>query len=142
LTENGVQAVGGNFGVFAEGDDYGLYGRAPLHGVFGQATSSSGAGVEAAGTGGGIALKVTGLSQFTGKTKFSRSGLATVPSGAKKITVNMSGVTTSSMVLAHVQQSGGFFVQYVVPASGSFSIFINKAPVSPNVVKVAFFVMN
>jgi hypothetical protein len=49
----------------------------------------------------------------------------------------MSGVTTSSMVLATVHQSGGFYVKYVVPASGSFTIFINKAPDTGKVVKVA-----
>jgi hypothetical protein len=51
-------------------------------------------------------------------------------------------VTASSMVTATVQQTGGYFVQAAVPAAGSFTIYINKAPVSPATVKVAYLVLN
>jgi hypothetical protein len=46
------------------------------------------------------------------------------------------------MVLATVQQGGGYFVRSVVPTSGSFTIFINKDVPSNHVVKVAYFVLN
>jgi hypothetical protein len=45
------------------------------------------------------------------------------------------------MILATVQQAGGFYVKYAVPATESLTIFINKAPISPATVKVAFFVL-
>ena len=72
----------------------------------------------------------------------SQSGLATVPSGVNHVTVAMPGVTASSMILATVQQAGGFYVKYAVPASGSFTIYINKAPAAPKTVAVAFIVLN
>ena len=46
------------------------------------------------------------------------------------------------MVMATVQRTGGFFVQAAVPAAGSFTIYLNKAPVSPATVKVAYMVLN
>ncbi len=45
------------------------------------------------------------------------------------------------MVMAMVQQTGGFYVKAAVPAAGSFEIYINKAPVSPATVKVAYLVL-
>jgi hypothetical protein len=103
------------------------------NGVAGRA--DSGTGVLAASTG-GIALKVTG------KATFSTSGVAVVPTGSTHVKVTMAGATTSSMILATVQQAGGFYVKYALPASGSFTIFLNKAPTSPTTVKVAYFVLN
>jgi hypothetical protein len=78
----------------------------------------------------------------TGRATFSRSGIAVVPSGSTHVSVTMAGATTSSMILATVQQAGGFYVKYALPASGSFTIFLNKAPTSPTTVKVAYFVLN
>jgi hypothetical protein len=46
------------------------------------------------------------------------------------------------MILATVQQAGGFYVKYAVPAAGSFTIYINKAPTSPAIVKVAYFMLS
>ena len=46
------------------------------------------------------------------------------------------------MVMATVQRTGGFYVKAAVPAAGSFTIYINKAPVSPATVKVAYLVLN
>jgi hypothetical protein len=112
-----------------------VYGEATANGagVFGDTVN--GTGVQARSTN-GVALNVLG------KAKFSRSGLAFVPSGTNHVTVNMSGATTGSMILATVQQRGGFFVKNVVPASGSFTIYINKAPASPKTCIIAYFVLN
>ncbi len=112
-----------------------VYGEATVNGagVFGD--SPAGTGVQARSTT-GTALNVLG------KAKFSRSGLAFLPSGSNHVTVNMSGATTGSMILATVQQKGPFFVKNVVPATGSFTIYLNKAPAYPNTVIVAYFVLN
>ncbi|MDQ3165820.1 MAG: hypothetical protein M3Q17_06650, partial [Actinomycetota bacterium] len=85
----------------------------------------------------GVALRTTGKLEFQ-----NRSGIVRVASGQKSITVTLAGVTATSMVMATVQQTGGFYVKAAVPAAGSFKIFINKAPVSPETVKVAYLVLN
>jgi hypothetical protein len=165
----GVEGSGSVDGVFAFGNTYGVEGdgAAGGTGVFGHNEGSTGIGVwgqtggsgsavygQATGNGVGVfgdttsgtgveARSTTGNAlDVIGKAVFSGSGIATVPAGAKNIQVTLSGATTASMILATVQQSGGFYVKYVVPASGSFTIFINKAPTSPATVKVAYFVLN
>ncbi len=137
---SGETSSGTGSGVFGQNDatGYGVTGRAlgttGGTGVYGDAPNSAqGVGVEA-DSASGIGLQVKG------KAVFSRSGIAVVSSGQTSVTVTMSGVTTSSMILATVQQSGGFYVKYAVPASGSFKIVISKAATST--VKVAFFVLN
>ncbi len=137
---SGETSNGTGSGAFGQNDatGYGVTGRAlgttGGTGVYGDAPNSAqGVGVEAdSATGIGLQVK--------GKAVFSRSGIAVVASGQTSVTVTMSGVTTSSMILATVQQSGGFYVKYAVPASGSFKIVISKAPTST--LKVAFFVLN
>lgn len=56
--------------------------------------------------------------------------------------MTLAGVTATSMVMATVQQTGGFYVKAAVPAAGSFKIYINKAPLTPETVKVAYLVLN
>jgi hypothetical protein len=124
----GVQGLTSGNGTAVYGDNTGATGT----GVFGDATT--GTGVVAHSTN-GTALAVNGPAHF------SQSGIAVVPSGSKSVTVTIAGVTTSSMILATVQQAGGFYVKYAVPATESLTIFINKAPISPATVKVAFFVL-
>jgi hypothetical protein len=46
------------------------------------------------------------------------------------------------MVMVTVQRTGGFFAQAAVPANGSFTIYLNNAPVAPAAVKVAYLVLN
>lgn len=101
-------------------------------GVWGHAVNGTGVYADSPN---GFALQVNG------KVSFSRSGIVNIPSGSRKIKVTLAGVSTASMVLATVQQTGGFFVQCVVPVSGAFTISINKAPVSPTTVKVAYLVL-
>jgi hypothetical protein len=51
-------------------------------------------------------------------------------------------VTADSRVLATVQRTGGYCVQAVVPAPGSFNIYINKAAAAPQTVPVGYLVIN
>lgn len=166
----GVRGDGGIYGVYGSSGGTGVWGTSTVGtGVYGENTGSTGVGVEgktagngsavyglATGSGVGVngeATTATGTGVFahsasgtalavTGTAHFSQSGLALVPSGSKNVNVTMSGVTTASMILATVQQSGGFYVKYAVPSSGSFTIYINKAPTSPKTVKVAYFVLS
>jgi hypothetical protein len=101
-----------------------------------EGTSSSGVGVLASSTQ-GVALQVTG------KAVFSRSGLAVVPAGTNRVIVTGVALTSTSLILALVQQSAGSaFVRAAVPApaSSSLTILLNKSP-SVNVT-VAWFVVN
>lgn len=96
-------------------------------------TSDSGPGVAAQSTT-GVALQVTG------KVTFSGSGLATVAAKKKSVTVTLAGVTTSSMILATLQQAAGAVaVASAVPGSGSFTVNLTAAPAAK--VKVAYFVI-
>jgi hypothetical protein len=119
-------------GVYGEnltGAGYGVAGRvAGGHGVAVLADDADGSGV---------ALRTTGKLQFK-----NRSGIATVASGHTSKTVAVRGVTARSMVVATVQQTGGFAVQAAVPAAGSFTIYLNKAPLGSTTVNVAYLVLN
>jgi len=140
---NGVEGKSANFnGVYgntSSSTSSGVYGVND-YGGFGVAGRTTNGGVavladDADGT--GVALRTTGKLEFQ-----NRSGTVRVASGQKSITVTLAGVTATSMVMATVQRTGGFFVQAAVPAAGSFTIYINKAPVSPATVKVAYLVLN
>jgi hypothetical protein len=101
-------------------------------GVFG--SSPRGTGVQATSTS-GIALSVTG------RVRFSRSGLATIATGASSVKVALSGVTSSSMVLATLQSSNNSnSVAGVAPTSGSFTIYLNTAALES--MRIAWFVIN
>jgi hypothetical protein len=126
---------------------YGLSSDLAASGVFGE-NNAGGYGVAGRTSNDGISLlgdtpDGTGYALWTtGKLNFvNRSGSATVASGHKSVKVTLAGVTTSSMVLATVQRAGGFFAS-AIPAAGSFTIYLNKAPTSPATVKVAYLVMN
>jgi hypothetical protein len=65
--------------------------------------------------------------QVVGKAKFTRSGKVTFNASSK--TVSLAGVSTTSFVLANLQTSvSGLYVRAVVPASGSFKIYLSKSP--------------
>jgi len=133
----GVSGTGGT-GVFGAGY-YGVYafGRVAVTGegyytetgVYGYSGALAaplpppGVGVQAtAGSTSQIALNVTG------KAKFSRSGRTYVATGqyARKITI--AGVTASSYVIATLQtRRTGVYVHAVVPGTGYFYIYLNKA---------------
>jgi hypothetical protein len=65
-----------------------------------------------------------------------------VASGQKKVTVTLAGVTATDFVLATVQGTGSFYVKSASAAAGKFTIYINKAPISPATVIVAYFVIS
>ena len=126
----------GVFGRTTSSTASGVYGENNFGGYGVAGRSGDGVGVLAESTN-GVALRTTGKLEFQ-----NRSGVTTVASGTKSKTVSHAGVTTNSMVIATVQRTGGFFVQAAVPAAGSFTIYLNKAPVSPATVKVAYMVLN
>ena len=141
---NGIAAVSN-----ASGAVNGVFGRATNaatgSGVYGQ-NDSTGYGVAGRSNNGtgvladssnGTALSVTG------KAKFSRSGVATVSAGQTYKQVTLTGLTSSTFVVATVQGStAGVWVQRVAvtPASGYFRIYLNKTA-SANT-KVGWFAIN
>ena len=125
-------------GIGVEGDvtgsGSGVYGHASGAGVGVNGQSDTGVGVEArAGT--GTALKVDG------KASFSRSGVVTIAAGTSSRTVQLAGVSTSSMVLATAQQTATVYVKAAVPTTGKFSIRLT-GPAPSGGIKVAYFVLN
>jgi hypothetical protein len=96
-------------------------------GVFGVAGSQHGVGVLAQNTGGGLALKVDGAAAF------SRSGVATVPSGKSQVSHSLT-LTSASFVLATIQANvTDLYVRGVTIAAGtpgSFTIHLSKAVTS------------
>jgi hypothetical protein len=105
-----------------------------------QGLSAFGTGVSAS-SGAGTALAVDGTATF------SRSGIATIPSGDNVVTVTGVPLTSTSLVLATLQQlrTIGFALTTVAavvpnPASSSFVIYLNQN-VSTST-SVAWFVVN
>jgi hypothetical protein len=158
--QDGVFGYGGWAGIDGQGGKYGVNGVGPT-GVYGTSSNgcvllggcgagvrgtntSTGFGVFGSSTAGtGVAASSTNGTALSvqGKAKFSRSGPITVPANSASVTVTMAGVTTSSMVLATAQQNVKVYVKAVVPASGSFTIFLTGSAPSGGL-KVAYFVLN
>jgi len=121
----GVGAVGvvgaGTWGVLGDvgTGQVGVYGNT---GANPAPNPGTGVGVVArAETTAQIALKVFGRAQF------SRSGRTYVAAGTSTRKITMTGVTTSSYIIATPQTNrAGVFVQAVVPAAGYFTIYLNK----------------
>ena len=83
---------------------------------------TAGVGVLAAAGTSQVALRVAG------KAQFSRSGRTYVSTNAYSRKITMAGVTTSSYIIATLQtRRTGVYVHAVVPASGYFTIYLNKA---------------
>jgi hypothetical protein len=62
-----------------------------------------------------------------GRVQFSRSGRTYVSAGHSSRVITMAGVTTASYIIATPQTNRtGLFVQAVVPATGKFTIYLNK----------------
>lgn len=149
----GVQGSGTATGVFGSGET-GVAGSGAKYGVSGNSANAAGAGVlgqatngaigveGASDTGEGVLAKSTSgdALKVVGKVAFSRSGLATVAATKKSVTVNLAGVTTSSMVIATLQTAAGAIgVANAVPATGKFTINLMAAPTGA--VKVAWFII-
>jgi hypothetical protein len=77
-----------------------------------------------------------------GPTVFSRSGLATIPRGAKSVTVTQVSLTATSLVLATVQAAAKQYVQSAVPdvAGSQFVIKLNAAATTD--LPVGWFIVN
>ena len=141
---NGVEGLGsGANGVYGHSNSptaSGVYGEnltGAGYGVSGRVAGGHGVAVLADdGDGSGVALRTTGRLEF-----LNRSGIVTVAAGHTSTRVPVHGVTARSMVMATVQQTGGFAVQAAVSAAGSFTIYLNKAPSGSTTVKVAYLVL-
>ena len=105
----------------------GVLGDSSYIGV--QGNSEFGTGVYASSSD-GYALQTSGTAQFSGQVQFSTSGVATVPKNSQTVTVELAGMTTSSIVLATIQKAyEGIAIEAATPASGSFTITLTaKAP--------------
>lgn len=109
------------------------------HSSYGQAVrglvDGSGTAVYGSAPTAGLALRADG------RVKFSRSGIASIAAGATSVSVVLDGVTTSSMVFAVVAKNvAARWVRAVVPSTGSFRIYVNKALVSS--APVSWFVLD
>jgi hypothetical protein len=124
---HGTTATAGKYGVVGTSTSptggTGVYGTSP-HGVGIRASSSS-----------GTALYVSG------KTHFSRSGSGTVATGNTSVIVNVSGLTSSNLVLATLQKKvSGVYLLAAVATTGHFTVYLNKS--APANIKFAWFVLN
>lgn len=146
-TYQGVGVMGaGDWGVYGLAGSAGVVGDAPPEGigVMGYtgtfdtwpATLPTGIGVYA------LAPSTTQTALLVqGKARFSRSGRKSIGATKTSLKVTMGGVSTSSYVLATLQTSvSGCYVRAVVPASGSFTIYLSKAP--GKTVYVGYMVIN
>jgi hypothetical protein len=110
----GLNAVGGDIGVYTV-SDYGIGLRALTYDGVALETSTA---VDA-----GHALRVLGAAHF------SRSGVATVGSGQRSVTV-AAGTRAGSSVLATIQdRQAGCLIEAAVPdpQAGTITIWLNKA---------------
>lgn len=133
LGEVGVEGGGiigmfanGTTGVVGIGDGLGPPGQFGT-GVYGYAggvppAPATNVGVYARGDGSATALRVQG------KAAFSRSGRAAVGAGQSSKVVTMAGVTSASLVLVTLRtRRSGVYVAAAVPATGKFTVYLNKA---------------
>ena len=93
----------------------------------------------------GAALAVAGSASFGAPVSFSNSGTVSIPAGQKTATYTGATLTSTSLVLANLQNSiHGVYVQAVVPnvSGNSFEVFLSKAVPRGMTAKVAWFVVN
>jgi hypothetical protein len=133
--DDGVVGTGGLTGVLGIGGD-GVVGIGDGgDGVVGVGDTTT-AGVRAVGaTSTSIGLAVTG------KVVFQRSGKNTIGTGRSSLTISLAGVSANSRIFAvlHSNRSGRY-VRAVVPATNSFTIYLNTTVTSATF--VAWFVLN
>jgi hypothetical protein len=126
----GVNAVGGEFGVYAVSD----YGRA-VDGLTYDGTALSARTAVPQGT----ALDVQGTA------KFSRSGIALIRAGQKEVTVRGVLLTSTSIVLATLQQyrsGSGIQLRAAIPNPPTSSVRIRLTANAPEDSKVGWFIVN
>lgn len=121
--------AGGPDGIRGVDDAQSTSGR----GVYGYSKVGTGVVAEAAST--GVGLRVIG------KAAFSRSGRLGITASHSSVSKTLAGVTTSSLIIAVLQTyRSGVYVAAAVPASGKFTIYLNKAVTATTY--VAYFVIN
>jgi hypothetical protein len=105
----------------------------------GSGTGVTGASVQGVGV---LAESAEGTAlSVRGKVELTRSGLVPIPLGTKEATVNLVGVTQTSLVFATVQgPSGDVAVANAVLARDSFTI--NLTATAPHTLLVAWIVIN
>jgi hypothetical protein len=117
-------------GVWGDSPDFGVIGTGGIGvlgdafiGVIGAATDATGVGVLATtDVAGARSLRVEGRAEFT------RSGRATIAAGASKKVVSLGGCTSSTLIIANIAANrSGRWIRAVVPASGSFTIYLNTS---------------
>lgn len=114
-------------GVWGDSDDWGVIGSGDVgvygygnNGVVGEGAGAFAGVVALASSSANLALEVIG------KAKFSRSGRSTIAKGHSSLKVTLAGTSTSSHVFAVLGSvETGRWIRAVVPASGSFTIYLN-----------------
>jgi hypothetical protein len=143
-------SAGGGTGVMGQSTDNTGVSGTSIQGPGVKGSSEFGNGIQGAsafGTGVSASSNAGTALAVTGKANFSRSGIATIPSGDNAVTVTGVPLTSTSLVLATLQQlrNVGFAlttVAAVVPstATSSFVIYLNQNVSTPT--PVAWFVVN
>lgn len=141
----------GSMGVIGVGE-WGVYGTGSL-GVVGDAgltgvgvygwTGNADPPAPPAGVGVYARAETTAQTalQVVGKARFSRSGRTSLGSTATSRKITMAGVTSSSYVIATMQTNvSGLYVRAVACTTGSFTIYLSKAP--GKTVHVGYLVIN
>ena len=107
------------------------------NGFFVEKSGTGGVAVIASHFDGGVGLRVQGKVSFP-----SSSGRATVPEGANRVIVPVSGLVPTSDVLATAQRrAGNCAVQSAVPRRDEFTVWLTKpAPIGG--MPVAWFVLD
>ena len=124
----GVNAVGGEIGVYAVSD----YGKGVEALTYDGVAVSASTAVDA-----GSALEVSG------RARFSRSGKVTLPAGKTQVTVSVANLDGASLVLATVQERRDDF--HVLgaatdPAHATITIYVNRK--ASKATTIAWFVVN
>lgn len=137
----GENTVAAGYGVFGRNTATGATGYlGGAFGVSGYVTEAGSIAVYAeAGSAAATALRVVGVSRF------SRSGKLTIPANATSATKTGVALSSSSLVLAVLQQNrAGVFVRAAVPnvAGGSFTVYLNKVASTTAGTTVAWFIVN
>jgi hypothetical protein len=113
--DNGVVGVG-TFGVVGIGDSVSVQGltQSGFSGsvaVYGEAADTNQYALQA-----------------IGRVKFNRSGRTLVGSGKSSVKITLAAVTSATHVFAQIGSlRPGYYIASVVPTSGSFTVYFNKA---------------
>lgn len=135
-TTSGTGVVGESHGTSGVGViGFADASSGPTYGVKGSVNSPSGVGGYFTAPAAGVAL------QANGRVKFSRSGKTLITAGHSKKTISLAGVTSSSLIFAVLRSNrSGRWVRAVVPATGSFTVYLNTSLGSNTY--VVWFVLN